>query len=100
MKRPSEYLQSLGQRIEEWEYQFDRFQHHVADLGDKARVRADQQVAELRALRGELKEKLQHLEDQGEHALEDIRDGLELAWDGLHLGLLTARAEFEAPGDD
>ena len=99
MKRPSEYLQSLGQRIEEWEYQLDRFQHRVADLGDQARARADQQVAELQALRNELKDKLQHLEGQGEQALEDIRDGLELAWDGLHLGLLSARTEFEAKED-
>ena len=42
-----------------------------------------------------LEAKLEKLESHGEDAWQDIKAGVELAWDGLKTGLLAARSEFE-----
>ena len=99
MNRPSDYLQYLRQRLEEWEYQFDRFQHRMEDLSDELRDQASERLAGLKQRSDALRTKIAELENQSELALEDIRDGLDLAWDSLRLGLLSARGEFGQGAD-
>jgi len=99
MNRPSDYLQHLRQRLEDWEYQLDRFQHRMEDISEELRDQARERLAELRQRSEALRAKIADLESRGELALEDIRDGLDLAWDGLRLGLLSARGEFGQGAD-
>ena len=55
----------------------------------------DERLADFKEERKELEAKLEVLESRTEDAWQDIKDGIELAWDGLKTGLLAARSEFE-----
>ena len=77
MTDKKDFADSIRQKLEDWDYQLDRL---TARLGDK---------------RDALEAKLEKLESHGEDAWQDIKAGVELAWDGLKTGLLAARSEFE-----
>lgn len=95
MPSQHEYVNRLRQQLEDWDYQLDRLEHRVQDLGNDARDRAKQKLADVRRYRADVEARLKKLESAAGDALEDVRDGLEIAWDGLKTGFLAARSEFE-----
>lgn len=95
MASHEEYIQKLRNQLEEWDYELDRLEHRVEDLGNEARERAKQKLEDAREYRREVEGKLKKLESAAGEALQDIRDGIELAWDGLKTGFAAARSEFE-----
>lgn len=90
-----EYVQKLRNQLEEWDYELDRLEHRLEDLGNEGRRRAEEKLEEARQYRRDVEGKLKKLESSTGNALEDIREGLELAWDGLKTGFAAARSEFE-----
>ena len=99
MSSHQEYIDRLRKQLEEWDYELDRLEHRVRDLADQARERAKKQLESARGYRQDVEKKLERLEDSANHALEDLRDGLEIAWDGIKTGYYAARAEFEDDKD-
>lgn len=95
----SSFIDKIRRQLEDWDYQLDRFEHRVEDLSHELQDKAKQQVAEFRSKRRELEGRLGELEKASERALEDLRDGIELAWDGLKTGFYAARSEFEKDDD-
>ena len=95
----SSFIEKLRRQLEEWDYQLDRFEHRVDDLSHDLRAKARTQVEEFRGKRRELESRIGELEKASERALEDLRDGIELAWDGLKTGFYAARSEFEKDDD-
>jgi chromosome segregation ATPase len=95
----SSFIEKLRRQLEEWDYQLDRFEHRVGDLSQDLQAKAKSQVAEFRGKRRELEGRIGELEKASERALEDLRDGIELAWDGLKTGFYAARSEFEKDDD-
>ncbi len=95
----SSFIDKIRRQLEDWDYQLDRFEHRVEDLSHELQSKAKQQVAEFRHKRHELEGRLGELEKTSERALEDLRDGIELAWDGLKTGFYAARSEFEKDDD-
>lgn len=95
----STFIDRIRRQLEDWDYQLDRFEHRVEDLGHELRARAQARVQEFRGKRHELEQRLGELEKASERALEDLKDGIELAWDGLKTGFYAARSEFEKDDD-
>lgn len=95
MPSHEDYIQKLRNQLEEWDYELDRLEHRVEDLSNEARQRAKQKLEDAREYRQEVEGKLKRLEGAAGDAIQDIRDGLELAWDGLKTGFAAARSEFE-----
>ena len=95
----SSFIDRIRGQLEDWDYQLDRFEHRLDDLSHELQNKAKQQVAEFRSKRRELEGRLGELEKASERALEDLRDGIELAWDGLKTGFYAARSEFEKDDD-
>jgi len=90
-----DFVNTLQQQLEDLDYQYDRFEHRVEDLGREAQERARQLLDEVRSRRGEFKQKLDTLEAQSNAAIDDVKDGLEIAWDGLKTAFYAVRSEFE-----
>ncbi|MED5388535.1 MAG: hypothetical protein VX793_06760 [Pseudomonadota bacterium] len=95
MSEKKDFADSIRQKLEDWDYQLDRLSARLDDLRDEWRAEANQKITDFKARRDELEAKLEKLEGHGEDAWEDIKSGIELAWDGLKTGLLAARSEFE-----
>jgi hypothetical protein len=69
-------------------------------MRDELQGKAKERIEEFRGKRRELEGRVAELEKSSERALEDLRDGIELAWDGLKTGFYAARSEFEKDDDD
>lgn len=95
MASHEEYIRKLRSQLEEWDYELDRLEHRMEDLGTEARERAKQKIEDARDYRRDVEGRLKKLESAAGDALQDIRDGIELAWDGLKTGFAAARSEFE-----
>ncbi len=94
MSRRSEYLEKLMAQLEEWKYDIDRLEARLEDFQGEARVKMDKTIADLKAKQKDVEVKLKRIEEAAEDAWHDVKDGLELAWDSLKLGFLTAKSEF------
>lgn len=91
-----EFVTKLQQQLEDLDYQFDRFEHRVDDLTRDAQERAKTLMDDVRHRRNELNEKLDKVEQQSNAAIDDVKDGLEIAWDGLKTAYYAVRSEFES----
>lgn len=90
-----EFIHQIKQQLEDWDYQLDRLEHRVDGLGEELREKAKQTLEDINKQRLELKHKMAELTDQSENAVEDLKEGIELAWDGLKTAYSAARKEFE-----
>lgn len=95
MSEQKSFADKVRQQLEDWDYQFDRFEHRVGDLSQELQGKAREVVSDFSEKRKELESKLKDLEEASERALEDLKDGIEIAWDGLKTGFYAARSEFE-----
>jgi chromosome segregation ATPase len=95
MSSHQEYIDRLKKQLEEWDYELDRLSHRVEDLGQDARQQAKQKLEDAKAYRSEVEGKLKKMEQAAGDALDDLREGVEIAWEGLKTGFYAARSEFE-----
>jgi len=95
----SSFIEKLRSQLEDWDYQLDRFEHRVQDMSHELQSKAKARAEEFRSKRHELEGRIGELEKASERALSDLRDGVELAWDGLKTGFYAARSEFEKDDD-
>lgn len=100
MSEKKDFVESVRQKLEDWDYQRDRLAARIGDLSHEWRDEAEEKLANFHEQRKELEAKLEDLESRSEDAWQDIKDGVELAWDGLKTGLLAARSEFEDKDKD
>src|SRR5690554_7807720 len=90
MSEPT-FIDKMRNQLEDWDYQLDRFEHRVKDMRAELQNKAKVRIEEFRDKRRELEARVAELEKSSERALEDLRDGVELAWDGLKTGFYAAR---------
>lgn len=89
------FIDKIRSQLEDWNYQLDRLEHRLEDLAHDGQQRARDKIADFKHKRKQLEGRLAELEDTSERAFDDLRDGIELAWDGLKTGFFAARSEFE-----
>ena len=95
MSDKKDFTARARQQLEDWDYQLDRLSARLNDLRDEWRDEAREKLNEMKGRRSEFEEKLERLESHGDDAWDDIKAGLEIAWDGLKIGFLAAKSEFE-----
>ena len=95
MSDKKDFTARARQQLEDWDYQLDRLSARLNDLRDEWRDEAREKLNEMKGRRSEFEEKLERLESHGDDARDDIKAGLEIAWDGLKTGFLAAKSEFE-----
>jgi len=95
MSDKKDFTARARQQLEDWDYQLDRLSARLNDLRDEWREEAREKLNEMKGRRSEFEEKLERLESHGDDAWDDIKAGLEIAWDGLKPGFLAAKSEFE-----
>lgn len=100
MSERRDFVQRAKQQLEDWDYQLDRFEHRVEDLARETQDKARALLRDAREQRSKLKDKLDSIESHSEAAWEDIKDGAEIAWDGLKTAYYAAKAEFEKDKKD
>lgn len=90
----SAYRQKLEARLDQWQAEIDKLQAKAAEASADARLEHDEQIQNLRRQQQEARDKLNKLEDAGSEASEDLKKGLEQAWDELGEAVDKAKKRF------
>jgi len=94
MKTKEEYLSYLHKKIDEWNDDIDRLMDKAERLDAKSRAELDQQIRMLKIKRDEIERKTTEISQSGAAAWEDIKTGLDLAWEAMNLAIKAATTRF------
>ena len=88
------------------EEKLEQFSETVGELTDKAenlqedaKSEFHKQIESLHAKQGTVRAKLEKLEDAGDDALDDLKEGIEEAWKDLKRALDSAISRFKSDSD-
>jgi len=89
------YVQKLKAKLDEWNATIDKLQAKADQTEAESKIKYEKQLADLRAKRKEVDEKILELEQAGESAWEGLKQGLENSWDILKASFTKAKSEFD-----
>lgn len=94
MSMKEAYQKKMQAQLDVWSAEIDRLKAQAAKMEADAQIKSMKQIDELRAKRDAAAEKLARLERAGDDAWEDLKGGIEGAWDSLASALKDASARF------
>jgi len=89
------YVEKLKAQLDEWNADIDKLAAKAAQAEAEAKIEYQNQLDELRAKRDDVRNKLSALQQAGEGAWEDLKEGLENSWEILKMSFKRAKSEFE-----
>lgn len=94
MKSKEEYVQYLHKKIDEWNSDIDRLRAKADRLDKESRLELEEQISQLKGRRDEIEVKVSELNQAGSDAWEDIKSGIDLAWDAMNIAIKSATSRF------
>lgn len=88
------FVQIIKARIDEWNAEIDRLQARAEQAEADVRIEYHDQIQELKNYRDDARKKLSRLQQAGEGAWEDLKAGVELAFEAMNQAVSSARKRF------
>ncbi|MBN2033275.1 MAG: hypothetical protein JW836_08370 [Deltaproteobacteria bacterium] len=95
MNHRDAYVQKLKAKMDEWNAEIDKLAAKADQADAELKIKYHKQVEDLRAKRKEVEDKIAELQQAGEGAWEDLREGLENSWEILKTSFTKAKSEFD-----
>lgn len=95
MSSKEEFVRKMHIKLDEWNAEIDALSVRAAAAEADARVEFRKQIEALRSKRDDARVKLKTLEDASENAWEDMKAGVELAWDVVSDAVRSATSRFK-----
>jgi predicted nucleic acid-binding Zn-ribbon protein len=89
------YMEKLKARLDKWNADIDKLAAKAAQEKKKAKVEYQKQLDDLLAKRDDVRDKLSAMQQAGEGAWEDLKEGLDNSWEILKMSFDKAKSEFE-----
>ena len=89
------YVQKLKAQLDEWNADIDQLAAKAAQAEAGIKIEYQNQLNELRGKRDDVRGKLSAIQQAGEGAWEDLKEGLENSWEILKMSFNKAKTEFE-----
>lgn len=89
------YVQKLKAKMDEWNAEIDKLKARADQAEAEAKIEYHQQIEDLREKRKEVEDKIAEVQQAGEGAWEDLRQGLENSWEILKAAFARAKSRFE-----
>jgi len=89
------YVEKLKAQLDEWNADIDKLAAKAAQAEAEANIEYQNQLDDLRTKRDDVRDKLSAIQQAGEGAWEDLKEGLENSWDILKMSFNKAKVEFE-----
>lgn len=97
--KKDEFLEKMQSQLDElnyrWSIERNKLEAQAQHLSAEARKKLDEEVTNFRRLRGEMKEKMAALDEAGENAWSDVKEGSEVAWKALKESFKKAIDHFK-----
>lgn len=95
MEDKDAYIQKLHARLDEWNAEIDKLRAKADKAKAESRIEYQNQIESLRQSRNEAEKKVAELHEAGEGAWEDLKSGVQLAWDAMEQAIKSARTRFK-----
>lgn len=90
-----EYVRRMHSRLDKWNNELDSLIARKNEIQHSARAEFGLKVEDLQRMRDEAKGQLDKLEKASESAWEDMKAGLDLAWEALTQAIDSARSRYK-----
>ncbi|MFZ7110071.1 MAG: coiled coil domain-containing protein [Desulfatiglandales bacterium] len=90
------YVKKLKAKMDEWNAEIDKIEAQADQAEAEAKIEYYRQVEDLRAKRRDVEDKMAELQKAGDGAWEDLKAGIESAWDSLGNALKSAASRFKS----
>ena len=89
------YRKKLEAKLDEWDAKLDVLAAKAGNASADARIGYENELAALKVKRAAAREKLGELSKRGENAWEDMKGGMENAWDEMGKAIDKVAARFK-----
>ena len=89
------YVQKLHAKLDEWNAEIDKLMARADKAEADSRVEYQKQIDILRDKRAHAEQKLNEVREAGSGAWEDLKSGVQGAWDSMEEALKSARSKFK-----
>lgn len=90
-----EYTRKMHSKLAQWNAEIDVLAAKADQTEAQVRVEYHKQIEALRSKKDEARNQLAELENAGENAWEDMRSGVESAWNNLGDLVSSAKSRFK-----
>ena len=95
MSAKEEFVRKMHSKLDIWNAEIDALTAKANAAEASARAEIHKQIEALRSKRDEARSKLGALENASEGAWQDLKAGVELAWDAVTEAVRSATARFK-----
>lgn len=96
MSSHHQLIEKFSAQADKWDYELDRLQHRAMELEGELEQNLKQAVEELKLKRDGLKSRVSQLESAAEGSVEEISEGVEIAWAILTASFSDAKDRFSS----
>jgi len=94
MASRQEYIQSLHQKIDEWNADIDKLAAKKDQVEAESKLELQKQIDSLKGKRSEMEIELENLKNSSADAWEDVKSGADLAWEAMNSAVRSALSRF------
>lgn len=97
MSKRDAYIQKLHAKIDEWNADIDKLMAKAQQVEADSRIEYQQQIDALKQQRRKVENLLADLKRSGEGAWDDLKTGLDLAFESMNEAVRSAMTRFKKP---
>lgn len=95
MSTKEEYVRKMHSKLDIWSAEIDKLSARADQAGADTRAEYHKHIDELHAKKAAAQKRLDELRQTGEGAWEDLKAGMEMAWDAIGEALDSAKSRFK-----
>lgn len=89
------YVEKLKSKLDQWNAEIDEIEAKADQTEAESKIEYEKQLEDLRAKRKNVEDKIVELQQAGDGAWEDLKAGVEIAWDSLGNAIKSAASRFK-----
>ncbi len=89
------YVKKMHAKLDEWNAEIDKLKAKADQAEAESRIEYQKQIEDLQDKRREAERKMSQVKKAGEGAWEDLKSGVQDAWDAMDEAVKSARSKFK-----
>ena len=89
------YVKKMHAKLDEWNAEIDKLKAKADQAEAESRIEYQNRIEDLRDKRKEAEKKMSQVKEAGEGAWEDLKSGVQNAWDAMDKAVKSARSKFK-----
>ena len=95
MENKERFIKTVHAKIDQWDAEIDKLSAKAAMIEAESKEEYYKQIADLKTKRSQIEESLAKVQHSGEEAWQDLKSGLDLAFETMSEALKSATSRFK-----